>query len=252
MPTQTTQRDAGADGGRQTKSQRLRAELLNMIEVELSPRDQLPTERMLAERFSVSRPTVRQVLARLESESRIYRAQGSGTFVSEPRISKSLELTSFSEDMEARGLVPGSRVLEAVLEPAGPTVGYALQLSPRAEVVHIHRVRTADATPMCIEHSFIPAALVPGLLEQPLDGSLYELLATRYRLRLDHADQQIRATVLDRAQAEALDAPEFSPALEVRRTNYDARLQRYEYAESVYRGDRYFYDLAVYRQGSRG
>src|ERR1700748_644412 len=96
-----------ADGGRVTKSELLRRHLLELIDESLSPHDKLPTERDLADEFSLSRLTVRQVLARLAAEGWVYREQGSGTFVSEPRIAKSLELTSFSEDMRARGLRPG-------------------------------------------------------------------------------------------------------------------------------------------------
>lgn len=44
----------------------------------------LPSEDAMAQRFQVSRPVLRQALARLRSEGRIYARKGSGNFVGDP------------------------------------------------------------------------------------------------------------------------------------------------------------------------
>jgi GntR family transcriptional regulator len=88
--------------------------------------------------------TVRQALERLELERRVYRIQGAGTFVAPPSINKSIELTSFSDDMRRRGPQPGSRLRVAESVPAGAEIGFAPELSPPAPVTHLARVRTAD------------------------------------------------------------------------------------------------------------
>jgi GntR family transcriptional regulator, transcriptional repressor for pyruvate dehydrogenase complex len=44
--------------------------------------DRLPTETALAERFAVSRPLVREALARLRDDGLVYSRQGSGSYVS--------------------------------------------------------------------------------------------------------------------------------------------------------------------------
>ncbi|WP_197094194.1 GntR family transcriptional regulator [Nonomuraea sp. SBT364] len=228
------------------KSARLRRHLLSLLRDKLAPHDRLPTERSLAEEFSASRLTVRLVLDQLELEGRVYRVQGSGTFASEPRIAKSVELTSFSEDMRARGLRPGSLAVTEERIPAGAEVGYALGISPAAEVLHVRRVRTADGEPICLEHSYLPSALVPGELGEALRGSLYEELAG-HGLAPRRAEQTIRATVLDPADARELRVPAFSPAFLVQRTAYDARGRAVERALSLYRADRYSYELTIYR-----
>ncbi|GGM29396.1 hypothetical protein GCM10007977_033370 [Dactylosporangium sucinum] len=161
-----------------------------------------------------------------------------------PPITKSIELTSFSDDMRRRGLQPGSHLRTAESLPAGAAVGFALGLSPAQEVVHLERVRTADGVPMCVEHSYLS---VPGLLDQPLDGSLYDLLRDRYHIRLVRAEQSIRATVLDQETAALLEVPPFSPALLVERTTYDQRDRPVERAISTYRGDRYAFEIEVVR-----
>jgi GntR family transcriptional regulator, N-acetylglucosamine utilization regulator len=235
----------------QTKSAALREHLLTMIDEDLRPHDRLPTERDLAEGFTLSRLTVRRVLERLHAEGRVYRIQGAGTFVSEPRIAKSFELTSFSEDMRQRGLKAGSALLAAEEVPAGAKVGYLLGMSPGEPVYRIKRIRSADGQPICLETSYLPSALFPGLLDMALDGSLYELMSTAFRIELERADQEIRCTVLEPEAAALLEVPSFSPAFSVERTGYDERGRRVESAESVYRGDRYSYRMVLHRT-SRG
>lgn len=230
-----------------TKSAQLRAYLLGLIEEQLRPHDKMPTERELAETFGVTRLTVRRAFDQLGYEGRVYRTQGAGTFVSEPRIAKSVELTSFTDDMRARGLTPGSQSTRIVEVAAGAEVGAQLGISPRDAVAHIYRVRTADGEPMCLENTYIPASLAPDLARRPLEGSLYQTLVETYGLRIDKAEQSIHATVLDGEMAQALGVPEFSPAFKVSRVAYDARNRRIEYAESVYRADRYSYDFVIYR-----
>lgn len=231
----------------QTKSERLREHLIRVIDRGLEPHSKLPTERELATEFDVSRLTVRRALDKLESDGRVYRVQGSGTFTAAPRITKSVELTSFTEDMRARGLVPGSSMLVIEVIPAGSRIGSKLRVSPSDEVYHIRRARTADGEPMCLEDSYLNPALVPGLIDSLDDRSLYKVLEDDYGLRLEWAEQSIRATVLEPDEAGILDVAAFSPAFFITRTGYDIKDRAIEHAESIYRGDRYHYELQIHR-----
>jgi GntR family transcriptional regulator len=74
----------------------------------LGPDDALPSERDLAADFAVSRITVRKALDGLVADGLLVRRQGAGNFVS-ARVDKNFAmLTSFSEDMRARGRTPRS------------------------------------------------------------------------------------------------------------------------------------------------
>jgi GntR family transcriptional regulator len=229
------------------KNERVREHVLELIRSGLGPHDRLPTERELAEQFGVTRMTVRRALDRLELEERVYRVQGAGTFVAEPPITKTVLLTSFSEDMRSRGLIPASRILVAESVPAGARIGGHLGISPSDPVVHLERIRLADGLPMCLENVHLPAALVPGLLEEGLGDSLYELLEGHYRIHIQEAEQSIQSTVVDLREAELLGVPPFSPALLVERTSYDQRGRRVERAKSIYRADRYSFRIRVRR-----
>jgi len=232
------------------KYEKLRSYLVALIDHELPPHSKLPTERSLAEQFSVSRMTARRALDQLQTEQRVYRVQGAGTFVADPPITKTVELTSFSEDMIRRGFAPGARLLLADVHPAGTDLGFHLAISPAAEVTCIERIRTADGTPMCLERCYLPTELVPDLPKERLSGSLYALLEGTYGLVVAAAEQKVRAVVLSEADAALLEVAPYSSALLVERTGFDARRRPIERAVSVYRGDRYAYEFTLHRDGA--
>jgi GntR family transcriptional regulator, transcriptional repressor for pyruvate dehydrogenase complex len=56
--------------------------------------DRLPTENQLAQRFSVSRPVVREALQRLQTDGVVIARQGSGTYVQRSPSQRVAELTT--------------------------------------------------------------------------------------------------------------------------------------------------------------
>jgi GntR family transcriptional regulator len=228
------------------KHLQVRERLLARIQ-DMNPDEVLPQERELAETFGVSRTTVRQALQSLIEEGRVYSVRGRGTFVSRGRVSKGLTLTSFSDDMRARDLEPGSRLLTAERRAADPELARTLEIEPGDPVYYVERLRLADGFPMCFERVHLPAAPFPRLLDQRLQGSLYGLLAARYRTVLAGAEQRITATTLGRRHADLLGVPARSPALHVRRRGIDARGRVVELARSLYRADRYDFEMTIHR-----
>lgn len=212
----------------------------------LAPNEPIPGERALMARYEVSRSTIRQALRGLAEEGVVYRIQGAGTYVADPsRIHKSLSLTSFSEDIRARQMIPGGRVLAAANVEANAEVARDLRLPPGAPVLHVERLRTADGSPMCLENVWLPQDLLPADHEKLLAGSLYEWLR-RHGYEPQQADQRIRATVVGVRDAQLLEIPPFSPALLVARTAWSGQ-RVIERARSLYRADRYEFAMTVVR-----
>ncbi len=215
----------------------------------LVPDDPLPQERELAERYQVSRSTVRQALKSLADEGRIYSVRGRGTFITSQRISKDTRLTSFSEDMQARGLLPGTRLLHAEQVPATPEMAARLELEAGAPVLHLERLRLADGFPMCLEDIWLSARMYPGLLHQDLERPLYRIFSASYNTRIDRAEQKISAQLLEGDVADLLNVPHGSAALVVSRRGFDEKGRVAEYGRSFYRADRYDFELTVSRVG---
>ncbi len=210
----------------------------------------LPTERELAARYNVSRATVRQALWGLEESGAVYRVQGAGTFVADKTVSKSLSMTSFSEDMAARGLRPGSRVVAADEIPATEAVAESLRITVGEPVARVVRLRLANDLPMCLETVYLPADRVPGLLNHDLTGSLYEVLAEHHGIRLVRAHQVVTAIAVDGADAALLGVAPGTPALQIRRLGLDQRDRPTERTTSIYRADQYDITFAVRREAT--
>src|SRR3954470_11094820 len=145
---------------RVTKTSATRRQVLDLIE-QLGVGTAIPSERQLSADLGVSRLTVRAALDELAREGYLVRRRGSGTYVQHPKIAQELTMTSFSEDMRRRGMVPGSRTLSLSRELAGARLGRVLHVSPAEKILVIKRLRLADGESMAIETLDLPPGGVP-------------------------------------------------------------------------------------------
>jgi GntR family transcriptional regulator len=207
---------------------------------ELTAHGRIPSERELSAQYRVSRMTIRQALGALVRSGALYSRSGKGTFVAERKIEQPLQrLTSFTEDMRARGLRPSSRLLGAERVAAQLEVAHALGLQSGSQLIRIRRLRLANDEPLAIEASHLPDVLFPGLLERDLSGSLYEVLHRDYGVTLSSARQAIEASAATDEERELLALPADVPVLRIRRLTFDAGGSAVEFVMAVYRGDRY-------------
>jgi GntR family transcriptional regulator len=221
------------------KQSEARERVLDLI-AQLAVGDAIPSERQLSADLGVSRLTVRAALDDLVREGFLVRKRGSGTFVSEPKIAQELTMTSFTEDMQHRGMVPASRTLDLRTAPAGPWLGRVLHVSPSEPLVIVKRLRLADHETMAIETLHVRESLVPGLSADDLEGhSFYELLSERYGLDIVGGLQTIEPTVTNEEESDVLGVPLHSPAFLFERTTRSSAGEIVEYVRSIYRGDRY-------------
>jgi len=214
------------------------------------PDEQLPNEAKLAERFGVSKITVRQALEGLADLGYIRREQGRGTFVSQRKFDEGpRELTSFTEEMRRHRLVAGSRLLSHTVVDADARVAHALGLPARSPVCVLKRVRLSAGEPVSVQTAHIPADFVPGLVVDEA-ASLYEILKTRYDLYPARAREIYTAAAADQAVAELLGIPTGSPVFAVERTTMLLNERPFEFVQSVVRGDRYSIVLELVKDGA--
>ncbi len=211
---------------------------------------QIPNESKLAERFGVSKITVRQALQELAELGYIRREHGRGTFVA-PRTfdDRPRELTSFTEEMKRRDVVASSRILSQQVVEADAGVSQALGLQAAARVFVLKRVRLAAGEPVSLQTAHIPVEFVPGLLVDE-GTSLYEVLQKRYDLYPARARETYFAAAADRAAAELLGIAEGSPIFAVERITMLANERPFEFVQSVVRGDRYSIVLDLIKHGA--
>jgi GntR family transcriptional regulator len=220
------------------KHAQVRALILDAI-ADLEPDAPVPSERVLGVQYGVARMTVRQALDLLVTEGRLYRVPGRGTFVAPGKVRLPVRLTSFTSDMNARGVRAGARVLEQRTTTAGRVIGKLLEIPSDAYIHVIERVRLADDVPMAIERTHVPASIAPTLLECDLEArSLYETLEQEFGVVLDAGEESIEAVPSGDAEAELIGVPRGSPMLLLERVTTSGG-KPVEYVVSRYRGDRY-------------
>jgi GntR family transcriptional regulator len=205
------------------------------------PGQVIPSEQEICAQFGVSRMTARQALKALCDMGLVYSQRGKGTFVSAHKLEKDFrQVLSFSEEMGVRGSRPASRVVSFEIVPADAKVAEALRLDSGADVISLKRVRLADDSPLGLEHSRIPLALCPDLL-QTFDprNSLYQTLVARYGIHIVVTDEVAEASLARVEDAKLLEIPPHSPVFLLTRHSFIENGQPVEYVTSVYRGDRY-------------
>jgi GntR family transcriptional regulator len=200
----------------------------------LAPGDRLPAERVLAQRFGVSRMTLRQALGELERHGLLVRSKGryGGTFVAEPKLELA-GTSALSDQLRDLVLAAGARVLSAVERAAKP---HERKLGRR--VYAIERVRLANGQPVALEGGAYSFDLYPGLIDQPLTGSLYELIRARYKDVPVRAEERLEPALAQPTDAEALSVDAGAPVMLVERTAYAANGRAVEISRDIFRGDR--------------
>ncbi len=224
------------------------------------PGDRLGAERDLAVTLGVSRSTVRQALASLEGDGVVRRVpgRGGGTFVRQQKVERDLsQVVGVPALLRQQGMTAGSRVVSTQMVVADEETAAALALPPGGYVFDVVRIRLADGTPISLEHARVPAERFPGLLDQPLGGSLYELLQERYDTTPGEAVEHIEVVPAGEDEASILGVELGSPLLSITRTTQDVDGRPFEHSHDLFRADRTTITVrtpatAPVREGSHG
>ncbi len=208
---------------------------------QLRPGERLGAERDLAADLGVSRSTVRVALAALEAEGVVRRVpgRGGGTFVHQRKVDRDLsQVVGVPALLREQGMTAGSRIVSTGMVAADEATRAALGLAPAAYVFDVVRIRLADGTPISLEHARLPADRFPGLLDQPLGGSLYELLEEHYGTAPGEAMEHIEVVPAGDDEASILGVEPGAPLLSISRTTRDAEGAPFELSHDLFRADR--------------
>ena len=199
----------------------------------------IPTEAELSEIFQISRTTVRQAIADLVREGKLYRIKSKGTFVSRPKINQEFmnRLQSFDEEILAGGRTPSTEVLSlgAVRMPEEME---ALCGESGNQAVLLHRRRFADDTPVVCVRTYLPYDRCRFVLGHDFSKeSLYGVLSAGDATRVVRVSRICEAAAADREDAELLGIRRGSPIHFITTIGYNARGEAVEYSLARYRGD---------------
>ncbi len=165
-----------------------------------APKDRLPTEAELAERYGVSRPTVRAALRELEALSLVRTQHGVGTFVCDrPAIRAGLErMDSISDSIRAQGREPGMEYQSRVVRPLLPDELEKMRMPAGGEALELRRSVLADGEVVAYSYDLVPLDVFPEDHDPTeLEGSLFEYFRTRLGLYPHRGIAEIHAVSSD-------------------------------------------------------
>lgn len=195
-----------------------------------APGARFPSERELADRFDISRPTANKVLSALVASGSIRRKKGVGAFVAEPTLQHDMRsMMSFTEKARSAGYTPLTKVLSM-----GPTRDAEL-----GEAIKLVRLRYIDGEPVIYEKRLLAARLCAGLSADAAAGSLYAALSEGLGLKLGRAEQRARAVAPNAEERRALSLRAGAACLRVDGRGYLADGSLLWIEDTLFRGDRF-------------
>ena len=142
--------------------QDVRDEALRRIRARIwAPGDRIPDEAALADELGCARATVNRALRDLAEAGLLERRRKGGTRVPLTPVRKAtFAIAIIRQDIEARGQVPGYRLLSDALEPVPEALRARLGDGPLRHVTALH---TADGAGFCLEDRWLNPAVVAGI-----------------------------------------------------------------------------------------
>jgi GntR family transcriptional regulator len=197
----------------------------------------LPSESELAERYSVSRGTIRQAFAALRADGVIASRRGARRVViGGPRVQSFGELLSFSRWARAMGETPGGTVVGLIRRPATPAEAQRLAIPEDAAVYHLTRVRLLSGRPVMIERGAYPDRVGELLRDMDLEHDSVTEGLEEHGIVFADAEHVIDAVPASAEDARLLGVSARVPLLRERRHTTDLAGVPVEWSDDRYLG----------------
>ena len=200
----------------------------------------LPSEQELAERFEVSRPTIREVLKSLVQAGLLDCRHGRGYFVlsRDAMIHKPItQLQSVTELMDDMGYSVENRVLCLSEEQPTPQVRRELQLDEQQTILRLERVRRSQGQSLIYSIDIFSRSLIAGpWQEQDWSGSLLHLFGEQ-KVHIASSRTTMRAAALPPDLCERIEVPANTAWLCMEQVNMTGASKPILFSQDYHRGD---------------
>jgi GntR family transcriptional regulator len=212
----------------------------------------LPTEIELAQRYGVSRVTVRRALGELARERLIERRRSAGTrVIYRPGPAPiTADISGVLANLADMGRRTAVRLIAFDYVPARGTVAQALAVRSDQLLQRSVRVRALDQVPFSYLTTHVPEDVAVTFSRQELAARPLLELLERAGVKIAHARQRISAGLATPEVAQALDVRTGSPLIELVRVLHDRSGRAVEHLHALYRPDRYAFEMDLVRSGA--
>lgn len=231
----------------------LHIQLMNIIRDmidsgELKSGDSIMPERELCTIQNISRMTVNKAIVNLVNEGFLYRVQGKGTFVSVIKQRNSFySMQGFTEVMKEKGIHIKTDILFFEEDKQDEYIRKELKIENENEMIYkVGRLRYIEDDPFGLEISYIPKSMCENFKKDlETNNSLYSILSENYNYKMKRAEQIIEPIMLTKQEANLLKQIKGTLALKLKRTSYIEEDIPIEYTISIFRSDKYQYEISL-------
>ncbi|MBE6047428.1 MAG: GntR family transcriptional regulator [Clostridium sp.] len=207
------------------------------------PNDQLPLEKEMCVQYNVSRITIKKAMDKLVMNGSVVKRRGAGTFVKDvdydeiTDISTSKQFSGFSGSHEGKKV--SSKVVEFKVINPSQEIANKLKMEKDDFVYYICRVRYANDEPCVVEYTYMPIDVIVGIKRDILNGSIYDYIENRLKLKIKSAHRTVRALVANNLEKKVLNISDDIPILQVEQIAFLDNGQPFEYSKSSHRADKF-------------
>ncbi|OHD80332.1 MAG: hypothetical protein A3J97_05590 [Spirochaetes bacterium RIFOXYC1_FULL_54_7] len=208
--------------------------------------DRLPGELGLAEKYGISRITVRRALSELVDEGYLSSQQGRGTFVNhKPDEQKLRSFGGFSESFDGTRN-KSSKILSMESIAADTDLAVTLGIPEGEKVWYLRRVMSEGGRPYLLDNAYFIHSLYPGLPDLVHDNtSTFALMWHHYGMVFAKADKTIGAIRAGSEESRLLACVPGDPLLSITKVIYDRQARPIHYSHYYVLADRCIYTMTV-------
>jgi GntR family transcriptional regulator len=187
--------------------------------------NQLPSEKMLCQKFNVSRATIRSALQSLQDDKIIRKQQGVGTFLIQQNQKLKMRIDKvkgFYQLISDTGHAPSIREEGIFIEPIDKKTSAQLKVSGDTEVLIIKRTLMGDGKPAIHIREYIPFATltrVPAVEELP--NSIFEISETFCHHRIEYSISEIIPSTVNSSIMKTLSLRMREPILKLEELHFN-------------------------------
>jgi len=208
---------------------------------ELKPGEALPPETELAERFEISRMTVRKAISELIAEGMVHPIQGKGTFVTKPKLDNVVfELDSYNWQLNERGLDWKTKLLDVKIIRSNDELKRKFNLEDDSTpFLYFSTVLLVEGEPLVYEKKYTIYTKSSPILESEIKDPSLPGLISAHGVEPMAAKKIIQVSLATEEEGEILNIPLKSPVFLLEQTIFNAQMLPVGWSKAVYRGDRY-------------
>lgn len=206
--------------------------------------DLFPTEKMVMDKYQVSRVTVRQAFAALTNSGYIKSSRGIGTTVTYEKIDEHLKsVISFTDEMKQHNITMETSYCK--MEKVYPETLVARTLKiPKTDMCYrLTRVRCVDGRPLVYTVTYLKNIVPLPMENEYYMESLYKYLRDVHNIIIEKGRDTLEAALPTEEIQKFLEIEAFMPVFKRVRQTFLKGGEIFEYSICYYPGNRYKYTV---------